>query len=167
MTEASPAAGKQSPHQTATELTLYEAISLAMKEAMKARDKARLAVIRLMLAALKQKQIDEKIELADAVVLSVLDKMVKQRRESCRQYQAAGREDLAAQENAEIEVIKTFLPQPLSDAEIDQAIEAAIASSGASSMQDMGKVMALLREPMQGRADMAVISAKIKTRLGS
>ena len=133
-----------------------------MKTAMKSGEKARLGVIRLMLAAVKQIEVDERIELDDSRVLLVLDKMVKQRRESIRQYTDANRTDLADIEAAEIIVIQDFLPQALTEEEIDTMVAEAVEQSGATSIKEMGKVMALLKEPMQGRADMSVVSAKIK-----
>ncbi|MEI6746893.1 MAG: GatB/YqeY domain-containing protein [Methylococcaceae bacterium] len=133
-----------------------------MKIAMKSGDKPRLGVIRLILAAVKQIEVDERIELDDSRVLVVLDKMVKQRRESIRQYTDGNRVDLADIEAAEIVIIQTFLPQPLTEAEIDAMVAQAVADSGATSIKEMGKVMALLKEPMQGRADMSVVSVKIK-----
>jgi uncharacterized protein YqeY len=133
-----------------------------MKTAMKSGEKARLGVIRLMLAAVKQIEVDERIELDDSRVLLVLDKMVKQRRESIRQYTDANRIDLADIEAAEIIVIQDFLPQALTEEEIDTMVLEAFALSGATSIKEMGKVMALLKEPMQGRADMSVVSVKIK-----
>ena len=133
-----------------------------MKIAMKSGEKARLGVIRLILAAVKQIEVDERIELDDSRVLVVLDKMVKQRRESIRQYTDGNRVDLADVEAAEIVIIQTFLPQPLTETEIDAMVAQAVADSGATSIKEMGKVMALLKEPMQGRADMSVVSVKIK-----
>jgi uncharacterized protein YqeY len=133
-----------------------------LKTAMKSGEKARLGVIRLMLAAVKQIEVDERIELDDSRVLLVLDKMVKQRRESIRQYTDANRTDLADIEAAEIIVIQDFLPQALTEEEIDTMVAEAVAQSGATSIKEMGKVMALLKEPMQGRADMSVVSVKIK-----
>ncbi len=133
-----------------------------MKIAMKSGEKARLGVIRLMLAAVKQIEVDERIELDDSRVLIVLDKMVKQRRESIRQYTDGNRTDLADIEAAEILIIQDFLPQPLTEAEIDAMVAQAVADSGATSIKEMGKVMALLKEPMQGRADMSIVSVKIK-----
>ena len=133
-----------------------------MKTAMTTGEKARLGVIRLMLAAVKQIEVDERIELDDSRVLLVLDKMVKQRRESIRQYTDANRIDLADIEAAEIIVIQDFLPQALTEEEIDTMVLEAVALSGATSIKEMGKVMALLKEPMQGRADMSVVSVKIK-----
>ena len=137
-----------------------------MKTAMKAGEKDRLGVIRLILAAIKQREVDERIELDDAAVLAVLDKMVKQRRESVSQYETANREDLAAVERAEISVIQAYLPAPLGDDEIEALIAAAIEETGAAGPSGMGKVMAVLRKPMQGRADMTVVSARVKQQLG-
>lgn len=136
-----------------------------MKAAMKSGDKARLGVIRLMLSAVKQVEVDERIILDNERTLQVLDKMLKQRRESIRQFAEAGRDDLVAIEEAEMLVIQDFLPQPLADTEIDAMINEAVAESGAESVKDMGNVMALLRAKMQGRADMSVVSAKIKAAL--
>jgi uncharacterized protein YqeY len=133
-----------------------------MKVAMKSGEKKRLGVIRLMLAAVKQIEVDERIELDNSRVLVVLDKMVKQRRESIRQYTDGNRTDLADIEAAEILIIQNFLPQPLTEAEIDAMVAQAVADSGAASIKEMGKVMALLKEPMQGRADMSLVSVKIK-----
>lgn len=136
-----------------------------MKAAMKSGDKPRLGTIRLILAAIKQREVDERIALDDAQVLHVLEKMLKQRRDSVTQYEAAQREDLAAQERYEIGVIETYMPAPLSDAELDALITACIADSGAASPRDMGKVMALLKERAAGRADMGALSQRVKTRL--
>ncbi len=137
----------------------------AMKAAMRAKQKPRLGVIRLMQAEFKRIEVDERIELDDARVLAVLDKMVKQRRDSAKQYEDAGRSELAEQEIFEIDVIGEFLPQPLSDDEVAALIDQAITSSGASSMQDMGKVMGLLKPQLQGRADMGAASKLIKGKL--
>jgi len=137
-----------------------------MKVAMKAKEKARLGVIRSMLAAIKQVEIDSQATLEDdAAVLAILDKMLKQRRDSQKQYEDAGRPELAEQEAYEITVIQDFLPQPLTDAEVSELVEAAIEAVSAASMQDMGKVMAILKPKMQGRADMAVVSKIIKAKL--
>ncbi len=133
--------------------------------AMRGGDKRRLGVIRLILAAVKQREVDERIELDDAQVTAVLDKMAKQRRESLEQYQSAGREDLAEQESFELDVLKTYLPEQLGEAEVDAMIAEAIEATGAGSMKDMGKVMGQLKPKLQGRADMAAVSAKIKARL--
>jgi uncharacterized protein len=137
-----------------------------MKSAMKAGEKDKLGVIRLILAAIKQREVDERIELDDAAVLAVLDKMVKQRRESISQYEAAHREDLAEVERAEIKVIQAYLPSPLTDDEIADLIAKAIEETGAAGPSGMGKVMAVIRAPMQGRADMTVVSARVKQQLG-
>ncbi|OIP95556.1 MAG: glutamyl-tRNA amidotransferase [Thiomicrospira sp. CG2_30_44_34] len=137
-----------------------------MKVAMKAKEKARLGVIRSMLAAIKQVEIDSQATLEDdAAVWAILDKMLKQRRDSQKQYEDAGRPELAEQEAYEITVIQDFLPQPLTDAEVSELVEAAIEAVSAASMQDMGKVMAILKPKMQGRADMAVVSKIIKAKL--
>ncbi len=137
-----------------------------MKAAMKGGDKARLGVIRLILAAIKQREVDERIELDDSQVLAVLDKMVKQRRDSIQQYEDAGRDELAAAEAAEIEVIQDFLPAELSAAEIDEIISAAIAETGAESMRDMGRVMGIVKPKVQGRADVGKVSGLVKQKLG-
>eukprot|EP01155_Anaeramoeba_flamelloides_P017567 Anaeramoba_flamelloidesa567757_71.p1 GENE.a567757_71~~a567757_71.p1 ORF type:complete len:148 (-),score=17.43 a567757_71:70-513(-) len=144
---------------------LKATITEQMKDAMRAKDKERLGTIRLMLAEIKRIEVDERIELDDDRILIVLDKMVKQRRDSITQYEAAERPELAEKEQQELEVIKTFLPQPLSDAEITQIVDDAIAESGASSMQDMGKVMAIVKPQVQGRADMGKISGLVKQKL--
>lgn len=136
-----------------------------MKSALKAGDKRRLGVVRLILAAIQQREVDERIELDDTQVLAVLDKMVKQRRDSVGQYSAAGREDLAEVERYEIEVCQGYLPQALTEAEIAALIDAAIAATGAAGMKDMSKVMTQIRPQAQGRADMGAISALIKQRL--
>ena len=137
----------------------------AMKAAMRAKDKERLATIRLIQAEFKKVEVDERIELDDARCLALMDKMVKQRRDSVKQYEAADRDDLAAIEKAEIEVIQSFLPEQLSDADIDAMIDAAIAETGAESMQAMGQVMAILKPQLQGRADVGAVSGRVKARL--
>ena len=137
-----------------------------MKTAMKAGEKERLGVIRLILAAIKQREVDERIELDDAQVLAVLDKMLKQRRDSIAQYSGAGREDLAEVERFEVGVIQGYLPAALTDEEIARLIDDAVSASAAVAMSDMGKVMAILRPQVQGRADMGAVSARIKQRLG-
>ena len=141
-------------------------INEAMKAAMRAKEKERLGTIRLVLAEIKKVEVDERIDPDDVRVTSILDKMVKQRRDSIKQFTDAGRDELAAKEQSEIEVIQEFLPQPLSAEEIASLIEEAIASTGAASMQDMGKVMGLLKPQMAGRADMGKVSELIKQRLG-
>ena len=137
----------------------------ATKAAMKAREKERVAVMRLIGAEIKRIEVDERRELADADVIAVLNRMLKQRNDSESQFRAAGRVDLADQEAYEITVIKEFLPAALDDAELDEMIRSAIASSGATTMRDMGKVTAALREAVQGRADMAAVSARVKALL--
>ena len=140
-------------------------INEAMKAAMRAKEKERLGTIRLVLAEIKKVEVDERIDPDDVRVTSILDKMVKQRRDSIKQFTDAGRDELAAKEQTEIEVIQEFLPQPLSEEEIVSLIEEAIASTGAASMQDMGKIMGLLKPQMAGRADMGKVSGLIKQRL--
>jgi hypothetical protein len=147
--------------------TLKAQIMADMKEAMRAKDKDRLGTIRLIQAAIKQREVDERIELDDSQVLAVLDKMVKQRRDSITQYRDAGREELAAKEEAELSVIQRYLPAALGEAEIDALIEEAVSATGAESMKDMGKVMGMLKPKVQGRADMGEISARIKARLSA
>ena len=142
--------------------SVQERIRDAMKAAMKGGDKKRLAVIRLIMAAVKQREVDERIVLDEQQMIEVLDRMLKQRRESIRQYRDAGREDLAEIEEAEILVIQEFLPQPLRDDEIAGMIREAIDQTGAASVRDMGKVMGLLKPKMEGRADMSVVSGIIK-----
>ena len=148
-----------------SEVSLRQRIQEDMKSAMKSGEKDRLAVIRLMLAAIKQREIDERIQLDDAQVVAVLDKMVKQRRESVTQYSTANRQDLADAESAEIVILQEYLPMALSDAEIEELVEAAVRETGASAVSDLGKVMAVLKPKMQGRADMSAVSAKIKNQL--
>ena len=144
---------------------IKQRIEAAVKDAMRARDKQRLGVLRLTMAEFKRIEVDERIELDDERVLAVLDKMTKQRIDSLTQFDKAGRDDLAAQEAFEIALIKEFLPEPLSEAEITQLIDAAIETAGASSMQAMGQVMTLLRPQMQGRADIGKVSGLVKGRL--
>ncbi|WP_347332045.1 GatB/YqeY domain-containing protein [Marinimicrobium locisalis] len=141
-------------------------INDALKTAMRAKEKARVAVLRLVTAEFKRIEVDERIELDDARVLAVLDKMVKQRRDSEKQYLDASRQELADQERYEIDIIQEFLPQPLTDAELDQMVDDAIRQSGAENMKDMGKVMGILKPQVQGRADMADVSKRLKARLG-
>ncbi len=146
-------------------MTLKERITEDMKSAMRAGEKERLATIRLALAAIKQREVDERITLDDGQVLAVLEKMIKQRKEAISQFQAGGRADLVAKETAEIAVLEAYLPARLSDAQLDALIAGAIASTGASSAKDMGKVMAMVRSQAQGRADMGVVSARVKEKL--
>jgi uncharacterized protein len=136
-----------------------------MKQALKAGDKDRLKVVRMLLAAIKQIEVDRRTELDDSGVLGVLEKMVKQRRESVSQFQAGNREDLVDIELAEIAVLETYLPAPLSEVEVDEMIATAIADTGATGIRDMGKVMAHLKSRIQGRADMGAVSAKVKAQL--
>jgi len=140
-------------------------ITEAMKDAMRAKEKERLAVIRLILAEFKRIEVDERIELDDARVLTVLDKMVKQRRDSVKQFEEAGRQELADQENFEISVIQEYLPAQLDEAELSTMIAEALEQSGAQSMQDMGNVMGILKPKVQGRADMGEVSKLIKAKL--
>ena len=144
---------------------LTDRIKEDMKASMKGGDKARLGVIRLILAAVKQIEVDERIELDNDRTILTLDKMLKQRRESIRLFSEAGRDDLVAIEEAEVKVIQDFLPQALSEEEIDVMVKDAVTESGAEAVKDMGKVMALLKAKMQGRADMSVVSVKIKAAL--
>jgi uncharacterized protein YqeY len=146
-------------------MTLKARITDDMKDAMRAKDAARLSTVRLLLAAVKQREVDERIELADADVLGVIEKMVKQRRESIVQFEAGKRPDLAAIERAEVAVLQGYLPAPLTDAEIDALIAEAIQTTGATGIAGMGKVMAAVKPKLAGRADMGAVSAKIKARL--
>ena len=138
-----------------------------MKSSMKSGDKQRLGVIRLMLAAIKQIEVDERIEPDDTRILAVLDKMAKQRRESISHYSDAGRDDLVAVEQAEIDIIQEYLPEALSEAEINDLVEQSIAATGATTIKDMGKLMAALKPQLQGRADMGKVSQLIKSRLSA
>jgi len=144
---------------------LKQRITEAMKAAMRARDKARLGIVRLALAEIKKVEIDERIDLDDSRITSILDKMVKQCRDSIKQFETAGRTDLVAQEQLEINVIKEFLPEALSEEELDTIIKDALEKSGASSMQDMGNLMGLVKPQVVGRADMGAVSQKIKAAL--
>ena len=146
-------------------MALKERITEDMKSAMRAAEKERLATIRLALAAIKQREVDERISLDDAQVLAVLEKMIKQRREAITQFEAGGRADLVAKESAEIVVLQGYLPAQMTAAEVDALISEAIAASGATSIKDMGKVMAAVKPKAQGRADMGAISARIKQKL--
>ena len=146
-------------------MPLKDQITEDMKTAMRAKDGARLSAVRLLLAAIKQKEVDERGVLSDADVLAIIDKMVKQRRESIAQFEKAGRNDLAEVEKFEIGVLSTYLPQQLSEAEVGQAIVTAIAESGAGGAKDMGKVMALLKPRLAGRADMGRVSGLVKSKL--
>ena len=147
-------------------MALRERITEDMKSAMRAGDKQRLGTIRLALAAIKQREVDERITLDDPQVLGVLEKMIKQRREAITQFASGGRADLVSKETAEIEVLQAYLPAQMNPAEIDALIAEAIAATGAASMKDMGKVMAAVKPRAQGRADLGAVSARIKQKLG-
>jgi len=148
-------------------MQLKQRITEDMKSAMRAGEKERLATIRLIQAAIKQREVDERIQLDDTQVLVVLEKMVKQRRESITQFEAGNRADLAAKEQAELELLQAYLPEPLSEAELDALIAAAIAETSATTVKDMGRVMGLVKTRAAGRADMSAVGARIKGRLGS
>jgi hypothetical protein len=147
-------------------MSLKERITDDMKAAMRSGEKERLGVIRMITSAIKQREVDERISLDDGQVLSVLEKMIKQRKESLVQFQAGNRQDLVDKESAEITLLQGYLPSQLSDADIDGLINDAIAASGAGSIKDMGKVMVIIKGKAQGRADMAAVGAKIKAKLG-
>ncbi len=146
-------------------MTLKERITEDMKASMRAGDKERLSTIRLILAAIKQREVDERIALDDIQVLAVVEKMVKQRREAITQFEAGGRADLVAKESAEVAVLQAYLPEQLSAAEVDELIRTAIAQTGATSMKDMGKVMAVVKAQAQGRTDLGALSGRIKALL--
>lgn len=146
-------------------MSIKEQLNNDIKDAMRARDKAKLSTLRLISAAIKQVEVDERIAVGDERLLAILDKLVKQRRESIAQFQSAGRDDLVAQEQAELEYIRLYLPEPLSDSQIEASIIKAIADAGAEKISDLGKVMALLKPQLQGRADMAKVSALTKAKL--
>lgn len=146
-------------------MALIEKLKEEQKSAMKAKDKTRLGTIRLALSAIKQREVDERITLSDDEIVAVLTKMVKQRRDSIAQYEDAGRKDLADVEQSEITVLEDFMPQPLSKEEVAALVTSAVTESNAQGMQDMGKVMAILRPQIQGRADMGVVSGLVKTKL--
>ena len=146
-------------------MSLKNTITEDMKTAMRAKDTARLGTVRLLLAAMKQREVDDRVVLTDADILAIIDKMVKQRRESIAQYEKAARADLADVEKAEIVVLSAYLPQQLSEAEVGQAIAAAIAEAGAAGVKDMGKVMAVLKPRLAGRTDMGRVSGLVKAKL--
>lgn len=146
-------------------MSLKEQITEDMKAAMRAKDMAKLGTIRLLTAAMKQKEVDERIELTDAHILAIIEKMIKQRKDSIAQFEAGGRPDLADIEKAEVAVLSTYMPAGLSDAEIQAEVAAAVASTGAAGPQDMGKVMAVLKPKLAGRADMTVVSGMVKAAL--
>jgi uncharacterized protein len=146
-------------------MTLKLRITEDMKNAMRAKDAVRLSTIRMLLAAMKQREVDERIDLADTDVVTIIDKMIKQRRESIAAFESGGRPELAAAERAEIELLQVYMPQPLAEAEIDAMIAAAITASGTGGMAAMGKIMAALKPQLAGRADMTQVSAKVRARL--
>ena len=146
-------------------MSLKAQITEDMKAAMRAKDAARLSAIRLLLAAMKQREVDERIELSDADILAIIEKMLKQRRDSVAQFEAGGRQDLADVEKFEIGVLSGYMPQQLGETEIAAEVAGAVAASGAKAMQDMGKVMAILKPKLAGRADMAKVSALVKAKL--
>lgn len=148
-------------------MSLKDRITEDMKAALRAKDSARLSAIRLLLAAIQQREVDERITLGDAEVVSVIEKMLKQRRDSIQQFEAAGRQDLADKEKFEVTVLQAYMPKALSEAEVEATVMEAIGVSGAKSMQDMGKVMSLLKPKLAGRADMAKVSTLVKSKLGS
>jgi uncharacterized protein YqeY len=145
---------------------LRQRINDDVKEAMRARQKERLGTLRLILAAIKQKEVDERVEIDDPAVLTVLDKMARQHRDSIEQFRSAGRDDLVAKEQSELEIVAGYLPQPLSDEQVRELITAAISETGAASVKDMGRVMAVLKPRLQGRTDMGQASALVKAALG-
>ncbi len=146
-------------------MSLKENIKEQVKDAMRARDQKRLTTLRTLSAAIKQKEVDERIELDDKQTLAVIQKLVKQRKESISQYKDAGRDDLVENEQSELEILETFLPEQMSEAEAGELLDTIIEETGASSMQDMGKVMALLKEKSEGRADMSILSKLVKSKL--
>ena len=146
-------------------MSLKERITEDMKNAMRAKDSERLGTIRMVTAAIKQREVDGRVALTDTDVLAILDKMVKQRRESIAQFEAGNRPDLAAAERAEIEVLQAYMPKPLSESEIGQMIDAAVAATGAAGAPGIGKVMAVLKPQLAGRADLSAVSALVKSRL--
>ena len=148
-----------------TASSLKTRITEDMKSAMRAKDTLRLGTIRLLLAAMKQREVDERIELDDAAISGIIEKLIKQRRDSISQFKTAGRQDLVDGEQAELAILQAYLPEPLSPAEVDAAVSAAVAESGAASVKDMGKVMGLLKARLAGRADMGQVSALIKAKL--
>lgn len=148
-------------------MSLKNRLSEDVKAAMRAGEKMRLGTLRMAQAAIKQKEVDERIELDDAAVLALIDKLIKQRRDSAEQYRGGQREDLAAIEEAEIEVLQAYLPEPLTDAEIDEIIDAAIRETEAASMADMGRVMGRIKPQVQGRADMGAVSGRVRQRLSA
>jgi uncharacterized protein len=162
----SPEPRPGSPFELDISMSLKDRITEDMKSAMRAKETERLGTIRMIQAAIKQREVDERIVLDDTQVLAVLEKMIKTRKESVAQFQSGGRNDLVEKEQREIELLQAYLPAQLSEAELDALIADSIAQSGAASIKDMGKAMALLKQKAQGRADMAAVSAKLKSKLG-
>ena len=148
-------------------MSLKDRITEDMKNAMRAKDSERLGTIRMITSAIKQREVDERITLDDSQVLAVVEKMIKTRKESIAQFQSGGREDLVAKEQKEVELLQAYMPEQLSESELDQLIDAAVAETGATSIKDMGKVMGIVKQKAQGRADMGAVSAKIKAKLGA
>jgi len=145
--------------------TLKTRIQDDVKDAMRSKDKDRLGTLRLITAAIKQKEVDERIEMEDAAVIAVLEKMIKQRKDSIGQYTQAGRADLAAKEQTELDLIQTYLPEQMSEAELEAIISKAVADTGASSMQDMGKLMGVIKPQVSGKAEMGLVSKLVKSKL--
>ncbi len=166
MRAPSPRPAERAAAAPASAVTLKERITEDVKAAMRAGEKERLGALRMLQAAIKQREVDERIALDDAQVVAVLEKMLKQRRESIAQYESGGRNDLAAKEAAEVAVLQSYLPARLSETELEVLIAAAIAQTGAASIKDMGKVMGVVKAQAAGRADMAAVGARIKARLG-
>jgi uncharacterized protein YqeY len=147
--------------------SLKDRVTEDMKNAMRAKDSERLGTIRMITSAIKQREVDERITLDDAQVLSVIEKMIKTRKESIAQFQSGGREDLVAKEQKEVDLLQAYMPEQLSEADLDKLIADAIAESGATSIKEMGKAMAIVKQKAQGRADMGAVSAKLKAKLGA
>jgi uncharacterized protein YqeY len=158
---------RQKNYRKIGKMSLKERINEDMKAAMRARETARLGAIRLLMAAMKQREVDERITLDDAAIIAITDKLIKQRRDSVTQYEAAKRQDLADAEKAEIAILSAYMPAALSDAEIDAAVNEAIAETGAKGPADMGKLMGVLKPRLAGRADMTAVSARVKTQLAN
>jgi uncharacterized protein len=148
-------------------MSLKDRVTEDMKNAMRAKDSERLGTIRMITSAIKQREVDERITLDDAQVLSVIEKMIKTRKESIAQFQSGGREDLVAKEQKEVDLLQAYMPEQLSEADLDKLIADAIAESGATSIKEMGKAMAIVKQKAQGRADMGAVSAKLKAKLGA
>ena len=148
-------------------MALKDQIQQDTKDALRSGDKDRLSVLRMALAAIKQREVDERADMADPEITAIIEKMVKQRRESVAQYEAGGRQDLADKEAAEIEILRTYLPEPMADAELEDLVAELVAETGAASVKDMGRVMGLLKQRAQGRVDMGAASARVRAALGA